>query len=585
MKIFKWLAALPVTLALVACGGGGGSAGTVAGVTGETTAVVSSFVYQLSKSALTNSGADSTLLTVTALDSSNNPVSGVKVVVSPDTGIYTPDAGVTDEKGVVTGRLAINPNDKSDRNITSVITVGGKIATVVVPVTGSQISLALVPATPAPGSPVSLDVRVADVNGTVIPNVKVDFSGSTLGFTGTQETGVNGSITLNLDHVPLTPGSYTVVAKGSGVSAVKTVQVVSPTGGTIPDVPSVIVFSPATLSASPSTIAPNVTGSTINRSTLKAIFQDSSNQAIQNVRVRFDVMPPGLGSGEQISTGSTVVYSDVNGEALAEYIAGSRSSPTNGVLIRACYGRTDAELAGGACPNRAQANLTVATSPLSISIGDDNTMERGNDGLSYVKDIDVAVADSAGYAVAGAVLSVSVDIRKYRKAAAFNAIDEKWCPNEDFNRNGFMDFGEDKNRNGVLDFGEDLNGNGKLDSLEDLNGNGRLDSLEDLNANGRLDTIEDINENGTIEPRKADVIVSFVGSNKTDAYGRSKIRVEWAQNFATWLQYTVKVTTNVAGSEGKVERAFETQFIEEDEKNGSFRIPQYGAVLDCSSPD
>lgn len=546
MKIFKWLVALLVTLALVACGGGGGNPGTVAGVTpgegsGQTTAVVSSFVYQLSKNALTNSGADYVELTVTALDSNNNPVEGAKVLVSPDTGLYTPDASVTDEKGVVTGKLTINPNDKSDRNITSVITVDGKSTTVVVPVTGSLITLASVPATPTPGSPVSLDVKVTDINGTPIPGVNVALSGS-LGFSGSVTMGDNGSATISLAAVSSTAGAYTVDAAGSGVTASKTVQVVSPTGGSIPDVPPAKVFSAASLSASPNTIPPNVTGSTANRTTLKAIFQDPSNQAIKDVRVRFNIMSPSLGADERISTGTTIVYSDANGIASAEYISGSRSSPTNGVLIRACYGRTDTELENNACLNPVDTNLTVASSPLSISIGDDNTMETGNNGLTYIKDFDIAVADSAGYAITGAVLSVSVDILKYRKAASYDSTGDAqiWCLNEDTNRNGFVD---------ALPINEDVNGNGKL------------------------------------EPRKADVVVYFAGSNKTDESGRARIKAEWAQNLATWLQYVVKVTTNVAGSEGKAEKTFVTQFIKEDEENGAFRIPQYGSVLNCSSPN
>jgi hypothetical protein len=202
-------------------------------------------------------------------------------------------------------------------------------------------------------------------------------------------------------------------------------------------------------------------------------------------------------------------------------------------------------------------------------------METGNGGLTYVKDLDVAVADSAGYAVEGAVLSVSVDIRQYRKAPAYD-VPGIWCWNEDLNRNGFLDTGVDRNGNGVLDKGEqDLNGNDMLDASEDLNGNGVLDWPE----------FEDLNSNGKLEPRKADVVVSFPNSNKTDASGRAQIRVEWAQNFASWLKYAVKVTTNVAGSEGTVEKAFVTQFLKEDEENGSFRIPPYGFVLDCSKPN
>lgn len=533
MKFFNWFAALWVTLALVACGGGGGSAGTQAGGSAQAALAVSSFVYQLSKNALNNSGADYTVLTLTALDGSNNPVAGTKVSVSPDTGIYSPDASVTDEKGVVTGRLAINPSDKSDRDITSIISVGGKSATVVVPVTGSQIALTLVPATPAPGQAVSLSVKVMDVNGAAIPDVNVTLSGN-LGFAGALSTGGSGSRTVGLGAVPSVAGTYTVEARGSGVSFVKTVQVVSSTGS-IPAVTDVI--SAASLSAVPGTIAPNVPGSTLNRSSLRAVFQNGDNQAIPNVRVRFEVMPPGLGSGEQVSTASTLAYSDVNGVAEAEYIAGSRPSPTNGVVIRACYGRTDAELAGAACPGAVHATLTVASSPLSISIGDNNIMVRGNGGLTYIKDLDVAVADSAGSAVEGAVLSLSVDIRQYRKAASYNAVDQIWCANEDVNRNGFLDAGEDSNGNGNL------------------------------------------------EPRKADVIASFPGSNRTDASGRARVRLEWAQNFATWLQYGVRLSTHVAGSEGTVEKSYVTQFLMEDAINGAFRIPQYGAALDCSNPN
>jgi hypothetical protein len=72
------------------------------------------------------------------------------------------------------------------------------------------------------------------------------------------------------------------------------------------------------------------------------------------------------------------VYSDANGEATADYIAGTRSSPTNGVKIRACYGLTDADLAGGACPNSVPSTLTVASQPLSVTLGDNNTLEKGS---------------------------------------------------------------------------------------------------------------------------------------------------------------------------------------------------------------
>ena len=52
--------------------------------------------------------------------------------------------------------------------------------------------------------------------------------------------------------------------------------------------------------------------------------------------------------------------------------------------------------------------------------------------------------------------------------------------------------------------------------------------------------------------------------------------LEYPQNVATWLDYTIKVTTSVAGSEGTVQRSLATRFIEGDESNGSFLDSPYG---------
>src|SRR3954463_9830508 len=93
--------ALLVAAVVVACGGGGGSAGTtktsttVTTDTTSTTPVVANLLYDLSKSTLTNGGADTVTLTMTAVDSNNNPIAGVPVVVAVDSGIYTPAATST----------------------------------------------------------------------------------------------------------------------------------------------------------------------------------------------------------------------------------------------------------------------------------------------------------------------------------------------------------------------------------------------------------------------------------------------------------------------------------------------------------
>jgi hypothetical protein len=486
-------------------------------------------IYQLSKPTIDNSGSDATLLTVTALDANNNPVPNVPLTVAVDSGVYTPITSVTEANGQASGNISIGAN-KANRNINAAITLGSQTAAAVVAVTGSQIGLTPVPATPAPGASMRVEVRVTDANGAVVPNVAVRLSG-TLGLTGTVTTDNTGNATATLGAAPNTPGSYTVIASALGVAAERSVQVVGSSGTGIPEADGTI--SSASLAIVPNTIPPNTTGSTSNRAVLRAKFIDPSNQAVQNVRVRFMIVEPGLGSGEKLSTANAIVYSDVNGEAIADYIAGTRSSPTDGVRIRACYGPTDASVAN--CNTFVQNTLTVASQPLSITLGDNNLLEKGNHDLTYIKKFDVAVADAAGNAVADAVISASVDITDYYKG---RFVDTRFaCRNEDSNRNG------------------------SLDADEDLNGN------------------------NSIEPRKADVILSFLGSNRTGANGRMTIQVEYPQNVATWLRYVVKVTTNVAGSEGTDNKAYVTEFVKGDEENGSFLVAPYGSVRDCANPN
>lgn len=533
-RMIKRLANLLMAGALAACGGGGGSSGATPGggeTPGETPVSVDSMIYTLSKPVIENSGSDASLLTVTALDANNNPVSGAAVTVSVSSGVYTPVSTTTDAAGQVSGNITIGAN-KANRNITATIRLGGQTATAVVAVTGSQIGITPLPATPAPGASMKVDLKVTDANGAPIPGTVVTLSG-TLGLSGTVTTDATGSATATVAAVPSTPDTYTVNASALGVQASRSVQVVGSTGSGIPN--AVGTISSASLALVPNTIPPNTSGSTASRAVLRARFLNPQNQAVQNVRVRFEILPPALGSGEQLSTAAATVYSDVNGEATADYIAGTRSSPTDGVRIRACYGATDAAIADGACPNVVTGTLTVASQPLSITLGDNNLLARGNSDLTYIKKFDVAVADAAGNAVADATVSASVDITQYSKGTFAGA--RLNCVNEDTNRNGSIDTGEDRNGNNML------------------------------------------------EPRKADVILSFLGSNTTGATGRMTIQVEYPQNVATWLRYTVRVTTNVAGSEGTDTKSYVTSFIEGDDKNGSFLTAPYGSVLDCTDPD
>ena len=162
-------------------------------------------------------------------------------------------------------------------------------------------------------------------------------------------------------------------------------------------------------------------------------------------------------------------------------------------------------------------------------------MVKGGNNLTYIKKFDVAVADAAGNAVENAIVSASVDITRYGKG--LYAGPRLWCDNEDTNRNGFLD------------------------------------------ENEKLYLTHNI-----LSPRIADVILSFLGTNTTADNGRATIQVEYPQNVATWLNYSVRVTTSVAGSEGTAVKSYFTGFVVGDDTNGSFLMPPYG-VNACDVPN
>jgi hypothetical protein len=64
--------------------------------------------------------------------------------------------------------------------------------------------------------------------------------------------------------------------------------------------------------------------------------------------------------------------------------------------------------------------------------------------------------------------------------------------------------------------------------------------------------VEDANGTGNLEPRKADVAISFAGSSSTDSSGQVKLKLTYGQNVASWLEFNILVAASgVAGTEGR----------------------------------
>src|SRR6185369_965378 len=129
-----WLAFFFAAL-LAGCGGGGGSPGAVPGaspapVTGASptqvaTAQVVDVALFTDKSVLSNSGTDTVVVTVIAVNANRNVVPGATVVISTDkNSVFTPGGSTTDDSGTLSGKLTVGA-DRSNRTVTISASVNG----------------------------------------------------------------------------------------------------------------------------------------------------------------------------------------------------------------------------------------------------------------------------------------------------------------------------------------------------------------------------------------------------------------------------------------------------------------------------
>jgi hypothetical protein len=538
---------LCAALGLAACGGdsdpslapppfgGTGSGNDGGGGVDPDAPTAADLSLALSATSLPNNGTSQITATVTAVDSNRNALADIPVTVSVNNNaVATVSGTVTDGKGVVTADVGIGA-DRANRTVTVTAVSGGLSRTATFQVVGANLSGTPLPAVIAPGAAGKVDYQLKDVSGSAM-------SGQQIVVNGVDGVEVTGSTDSNGNYAyaytaPAATGNLEIRATAGGVSTTQTVLVQSAGSGTIP--PALVAVQSASLAASPSVVPVNA-GNTSNRSELRALFLGAGNAAVKNVRVRFDLNGDANSIGGSLTSGTNLVYSDGNGVATTAYVPGSRFSPTDGLTVRACWSENDFPI--GACPNAATATLTVISEALSVSIGTDALLQV--DAQSYVKTYTVQVVDSSGLAKGGVQISPSVDLLRYLKGE-WVVSGDKWakvqraiCDNEDLNRNGVLQ----------------------------------------VYSNG---AVEDANSTGSLEPRKADVAINFVGSSTTNSDGQVKLKITYLQSVASWLEFKILVAASgVAGTEGRT--SFQgvlpvlADAVADPAKEPAFRLGPYG---------
>jgi len=544
MKFLKTFAVIASVCTLVACGGGGGSAGTNAFVPAPSSgasaaAAAADLVIQLSKATIDNTGVDSVTVTATALNANRVAVPGAPMTFTADSqALFAANAGVTDSTGSLQGTLRIGAS-RANRVITITVQSGSITKTATVQVIGAALSATLAPALVAPGASGTVSYRLVDKVNTAMANETITIAAPGLTPSSiTAVTGPNGDYDFHYTVPGTLPGGpVTLSATAGGTSSSDILQI---QGGTTVIPPAVGTVVSASVSANPSVVGINQVASTTNRSVIEARFLGAANAPISNMRVIFDLAGDANSIGGTFSSGTAMLYSDANGAVTTAYIPAQRSSPTDGVTVRACYGNTDLEAT--TCAHSAITKLTVAAAPLGVSIGTNNVVIETE--LTYIKKFVITVVDSAGQAMAGVDVAASVDLQEYRKGVYGGT---PWAKTVDFTC-----------------VAEDNDRNGSLGATEDTNGNGRLD------------------------PGKSDVSITML-QTKTRADGTAELQLQYAQSFATWINAKITVSASgIAGTEGRASYMViplpAPSHAFTDTPAPAFAESPYGKVANCASP-
>jgi hypothetical protein len=459
----------------------------------------------LDKTTVGNGGSDAVAVTVTAVDSSRNAVKDIDVTFSVDANaVLVVGNSKTAADGTAKATVTIGA-DRSNRLVTVTAKSGTFVRQASFRVTGAKLQATLNPATLKVGDPGQVQYTLTDVNANPMVGAAITVSGPGTG-SATGTTDLRGQYLYS--YVAAGSGPTQISAQAGGATITSTIQV----DAKLSDVPATVNIASATFTAAPSVVSVNAVGSKDNRAELRLLFLTNNNVPVPNVRVRLGLGSNTSGTDGDISSGKdAVITSDANGVALSSFIAGQRASSTDQVTIFACYAKDDTVETIAACPStrKLSVSLTVVEQPLSITIGTDNGIADGPNGLTYIQRFTVLVVDAAGNPKSDVQLTPLLDLPTYLKGYwTYNAAAQLWvktetvsCVAEDSSPSGF--------RNGTI---ETFNG-----VSEDVNGNGQLD------------------------PRKSDVSIAMVGTTKTDANGTAVLRIEYPKSYGSWVEYSVRV--------------------------------------------
>ena len=394
---------------------------------------------------LPDTGLSPVTLTVTALDASGNPVVGAAVALTQTgTGNVTivPASGVTIDGGKFTATVA----GVAAGAVTITAAALGATATIAVTVASAGATFAIdqqtlngsiIPGNPNPTAMKIGDTLIIQVNAPV-PTTYITFATT---------TGVwNGSTAALTVAVSGGKATATLTTTQAGIANVQVYDWASPsTSDTLTvAMTSGAVANNITLQAAPTTVPMSV-GTTTGSSTLIATVRDAFNQPIVYAPVSFLIVNPTSG-GETVTP--VVALTGVDGKASASFTSGSLPSDATGVKVRAAVVGTTVKT--GTLPSGNDAAIIISGGAGSIAFGQATVILVDETSSNYIQPMSVLVANVAGQAVAGQVVTLSLWPIAWSTGTLIPCTPD---PDDGASVGTFL--GEDINENLILDPGED----------------------------------------------------------------------------------------------------------------------------------
>ena len=645
MKSLKWVLAAMTVSMVVACGGGGGSAGkspfnsaqcpaaaasAASGAAPASCTSAATSVDVLASSVQVGSGGDTVTVSATIKGAGNVGLISAPVTFSTNTGTLTQASTLTDSTGTAKATFSAG-SDRSNRTATVTVTSGSASGNILLDIVGTTLSYSGPTTIPLAGT-ASVSVKAVDSKGTSISGLTIAVTSSLANGLSATSVTTDSLGTGSIVYTATNAGADSLMFAGAGTSVTPTIQIsaaqftfLAPAAGlqipvstsqtvtvqylssNVPQAGKTINFAATAGVVAPITAVTNALGqatvsissATASPAVIQASVFGAAVQATVPIvfvaqvpaRLILQVSPTAIGPNPGGATAQQA--------QLIATVVDANSNPVSGATVT--FNRL-ADPSGG---NLSQASAVTNTSGQATVQYIAGALTTANNGVvieasvlgspAVFGDTQLTVNQSALFIALGTGNTISnLDEQTYKKDWVVYVTDSNGVAVPNINLT--IKVLPTDYRKGILLFqggswSYDLP-TLKICANED---NVSAPASNPFNYNGILDPGEDLNGDGKLQPGNVIAVTTAqtpaaaaTGIARTAADGRATITLLYAESYVPWVKVKLVAQAIVSGTESSTEANFVVVGLASDFNNPNVapagQISPFG-VNDCFTPN